>query len=231
MKSAGFPSHQGSITTSLFNQASLVCLHRLSINCSPPEWRICSSAGQQQSEKQQQLAEHASEGICALSSLAVAKMDIYDRAIQIINKNHHMTQFLCFALLNRRVLLLRAKGNMQQLRPGLLGKETRHSSSCPGRGWGSALSIGGVGYVHQARLLLADVPVETLGQALEPVIHQVVATDGRHRIAGCGDFNTVTMLDLLSLSPIKRHPRRVPCIWGQCYHELHTGGHHDGSEG
>jgi len=41
----------------------------------------------------------------------------------------------------------------------------------------------------QAGLPLADVPVQALGQALEPVVHQVVAADGRYREAGRGDLD------------------------------------------
>lgn len=45
--------------------------------------------------------------------------------------------------------------------------------------------------VCQSCLPLAHVPVQTLGQAFEPVVHQVMATDGRHRVTGCSDLDTV----------------------------------------
>lgn len=43
--------------------------------------------------------------------------------------------------------------------------------------------------VSQASLPFAHVPVQALGQALEPIVNQVVATDGGHRVAGCGDLD------------------------------------------
>lgn len=43
--------------------------------------------------------------------------------------------------------------------------------------------------VGQASLPFAHVPVQALGQALEPIVNQVVATDGGHRVAGCGDLD------------------------------------------
>lgn len=45
--------------------------------------------------------------------------------------------------------------------------------------------------VRQPCLPLAHVPVQTLGQAFEPVVHQVVAADGGHWVTGCGDLDTV----------------------------------------
>ena len=53
----------------------------------------------------------------------------------------------------------------------------------------SVLRVRGVGGLCQAGLPLADVPVQALGQALEPVVHQVVAADGRHRVAGRRDLD------------------------------------------
>lgn len=44
--------------------------------------------------------------------------------------------------------------------------------------------------VRQPCLPLAHVPVQTLGQAFEPVVHQVVAADGGHWVTGCGDLDT-----------------------------------------
>lgn len=43
--------------------------------------------------------------------------------------------------------------------------------------------------VGQASLPFAHVPVQALGQALEPIVNQVVAADGGHRVAGCGDLD------------------------------------------
>lgn len=51
--------------------------------------------------------------------------------------------------------------------------------------------VGGVGHVGEPSLPLADVPVQTLSQTLKPVVHQVVATDGRNGVTRRGDLNTV----------------------------------------
>lgn len=51
--------------------------------------------------------------------------------------------------------------------------------------------VGWVRAVRQPCLPLAHVPVQTLGQAFEPVVHQVVAADGGHWVTGCGDLDTV----------------------------------------
>lgn len=51
--------------------------------------------------------------------------------------------------------------------------------------------VGRVRAVRQPCLPLAHVPVQTLGQAFEPVVHQVVAADGGHWVTGCGDLDTV----------------------------------------
>lgn len=50
-------------------------------------------------------------------------------------------------------------------------------------------SVWRVGGVGQASLPLAHVPVQALRQALEPVVNQVMATDGGHRVAGGGDLD------------------------------------------
>lgn len=50
-------------------------------------------------------------------------------------------------------------------------------------------SVWRVGRVRQASLPLAHVPVQALRQALEPIVNQVMATDGGHRVAGCGDLD------------------------------------------
>ena len=59
-------------------------------------------------------------------------------------------------------------------------------------------------------LLLSNIPVQTLGKALEPVTHRVAHTDGGQRVAGGGNADAVSMADFLSLPSIKRHPCRVP---------------------
>lgn len=51
--------------------------------------------------------------------------------------------------------------------------------------------VGWVRAIRQPCLPLAHVPVQTLGQAFEPVVHQVVAADGGHWVTGCGDLDTV----------------------------------------
>lgn len=57
------------------------------------------------------------------------------------------------------------------------------STSC------SVFSVWWVRGVGQASLPFAHVPVQALSQALEPVVDQVVATDGGHRVAGRGDLD------------------------------------------
>lgn len=54
---------------------------------------------------------------------------------------------------------------------------------------GSVLRVWRVGRLGEARLPLAHVPVQTLRQALEPVVHQVMAADGRHGVARRGDLD------------------------------------------
>lgn len=54
----------------------------------------------------------------------------------------------------------------------------------------SVLCVWGVRGLRQPRLLLAHIPMQTLGQTVEPVVNQVMTTDGGHRVAGGGDLNT-----------------------------------------
>lgn len=55
----------------------------------------------------------------------------------------------------------------------------------------SVLRVWRVGGVCQPRLPLPHVPVQALGQALEPVVHQVVAADGGDRVTRCSDLDAV----------------------------------------
>lgn len=62
-------------------------------------------------------------------------------------------------------------------------------------------------------LLLSNIPVQTLGKALEPVTHGVTHTNRGQWVAGGGDADAVSMADFLSLPSIERHPCRVPGFW------------------
>lgn len=80
-------------------------------------------------------------------------------------------------------------------------------------------------------LAFPHVPVQALGQALEPVVDGVPEADGGHGEAGRGDANAVSVADLLTLPSIERHPSCMSGITRQHDLELHPGWHHDGPEG
>lgn len=54
--------------------------------------------------------------------------------------------------------------------------------------------------------------MEALGEAVKPVVHQVMATDGRHWVAGRGHRDAVRVLYLLPAPAIKGHPCHVPSV-------------------
>lgn len=58
-------------------------------------------------------------------------------------------------------------------------------------GAASVLRVRRVGGVCQPRLPLPHVPVQALGQALKPVVHQVVAADGGHWVTRRSDLDAV----------------------------------------
>lgn len=64
-------------------------------------------------------------------------------------------------------------------------------SSDRGSGAASVLRVRRVGGVCQPRLPLPHVPVQALGQALKPVVHQVVAADGGYWVARRSDLDAV----------------------------------------
>lgn len=66
-----------------------------------------------------------------------------------------------------------------------------------------------VRHIRQSRLPLAHVPVQTLGQAFEPVVYQVMATDGGHRVTGCSNLDTVGKKHRRKINPTKKKIDRM----------------------
>jgi len=82
----------------------------------------------------------------------------------------------------------------------------------------------------QRFLLLPDVPVETLGQRVEPVGNLILGADGRNGVDTGGHPQTVPVAELLPLPPVEADPGRVAAIGGDRDLELHPGRNHNWSE-
>lgn len=101
---------------------------------------------------------------------------------------------------------------------------SRRSISCQASALRTAclvFSVWWVGRVGQASLPLAHVPVQALRQALEPIVNQVMATDGGHRVAGCGDLDAAEG-ESQHQGPRGATPTAVDCN-GQMVTSLQTG--------